>query len=531
MPSQLLRTALSTKGPQIACLNRLVKSIRNYTSFPQNQAWHSVMASQTPKMYDAIVIGSGQSGSPLATTLQKAGKNTAMIEATHCGGCCINEGCTPTKTLIASGRIAYLARRAADYGVHNGGPITVDMQKVRQRKRDIVQSWEAGSRKRLTDGGVDLMMGRAEFVEEKTIRVKLNDGGEVTVKAELVFVNVGERPAIPKLEGLDEVIKQMPDRILDSTSVQELGEVPQGLIVLGGGVIGLEFAQLLSRLGAKVDIVQRNERLMPREDPDLSEAMKEMMEGEGVKVRCSTQALKISSSDKSSLTLSIRSSAGDAELKGSHVLLAVGRQPNTDTLNLSATGVTLNKRGYVEVNEFLETNVKGIYALGDCKGPPAFTHVSYDDFRIVRDNLDLLLHPSASQLDRPIKPHSTEVRKRTTPAVTYTDPQFGHVGLRLHEIPADQRKNIKIAKMPMSYVARAIETDETRGLMKAVVNGETGEILGYSCLGIEGGELMAVVQMAMIGNVKWWQLREAVWAHPSLAESLNNLWGYLEDAP
>ncbi|KAF2436025.1 FAD/NAD(P)-binding domain-containing protein [Tothia fuscella] len=491
------------------------------------------MAPET-KVFDAIVIGSGQSGTPLATALVKSGRKTALVEKSHIGGCCINEGCTPTKTLIASGRAAYMARRGPGYGIPSHVDGAADMIKVRQRKRDIVSNWREGGEKRLKNAGVTVFMGDAKFVGEKEITVESDVGQEEVLKANLIFINVGERPAAPPLDGLEGVIATLPEKVLDSTSIQELGEVPESLIVLGGGYVGLEFAQLFQRLGSKVHVIQRAKQLLPREDPDLAESMKDILMEDGLKVHCSTEAKHITVDPlaQQPITLTTHSKLDDSTstVTGTHILLATGRRPNTDTLNLAASGVQTDSTGYIPTNEYLETSVPGIYALGDCKGPPAFTHVSYDDFRVIRDNLDLLPYPSASSFGKPIKPHSINTRKSAIPYVCYTDPQLGHVGLHLHDIPTSERKNIQVAKMPMSYVARALETDESRGMMKAVVNGETGDILGFSCIGIEGGEIMAVVQTAMMGGLKWWDLREAIWAHPSLAESLNNIWGYLEDA-
>jgi pyruvate/2-oxoglutarate dehydrogenase complex dihydrolipoamide dehydrogenase (E3) component len=489
------------------------------------------------RIYDAIVIGSGQAGTPLATTLASAGKKTALVEKSHVGGCCINEGCTPTKTMIASGRVAYLTRRAADYGISDGGDgnVKIDMKKVKKRRDDIVDSFREGSEKRLVTDGVDLLMGEARFVAEKEVEVTMNDGGNVRCKAKWIFLNTGERPHEPDLSGLKEVKSKAPDRVLDSTSIQALEELPESLIVLGGGYIGLEFAQLYQRLGSKVTVVQRTEQLLPHEDPDLANCLRDILLEDGLDIKCTTEATHISTSEEHPVTLDIRSSNnGDkAQIHGSHILIATGRVPNTDTLNLPATGLSTNGRGYLKVNDELETTVPGIFALGDVKGPPAFTHISYDDFRIVRDNLGLLPHPSSSTLDKPQLPHSLQARKALIPYVVFTDPQLGHVGLHEHDIPADSplrtSKRLKVTKMPMSYVARALEMDEARGMMKAVVDGETGQILGFSCLGIDGGEIMGVIQVAMMGGVKWWELREAVFAHPTLSESLNNLWGFLED--
>ena len=492
----------------------------------------------TTQHFDAIIVGSGQGGGPLSTALSKAGQKTALIEREHIGGTCINEGCTPTKTLIASGRVAYLTRRAADYGVTLPGPVGIDMAKVKRRRDAIVDQFRGGGERRLAAAdGVEVLMGTARFVGVKEVAVAMREGGEeVRCKAEWVFINVGERPVVPEIEGLEEVKGKVPERVLNSTSIQALEEVPRSLLVLGGGYVGLEFAQLFARLGSNVTIVQRGKRLLPREDPEVVEELRKILVEDGLKVICEAQATHISISDdvESPITLSVKSSATGAtsKHKGSHILLATGRRPNTDNLNLEATGLSTDKRGHISPLPDLSTEVPGIWSLGDVNAGPSFTHVSYDDFRIVRDNLGLLPNPSSSSLDKPTS-RTREGREKILPYVVYTDPQLGHVGLHAHDIPASSplrtEKRLKVAKMPMSWVARALETDETRGMMKAVVDGESGEILGFTCLGIEGGEIMSVVQMAIMGGVKWWNLREAIWAHPTLAESLNNLWGSLED--
>lgn len=496
------------------------------------------------KHYDALILGSGQGGTPLATAFAKAGRKTCLVERAHIGGCCINEGCTPTKTMIASGKVAYLARRREEYGVHfrssaagiegeegggaegggESGGVWTDMKKVRQRKREMVESFRAGSERRLGAAGVDVLRGEAAFVGPKTVRIRMEDPAEeeeVVVSSELVFINSGERPAKPKIEGLDGI---EPARVLDSTSIQELDEVPGHLIVLGGGYIGLEFGQLFRRLGAQVTIVQRSGQVIPREDPDIAECMLDILRGGGITVHLSTEAVRLSSED-STITLHTKSPDGTTSLIfGSHLLLAAGRVPNTDHLSLPVAGIETTPRGHIVVNPRLETNIPGIYALGDVKGPPAFTHVSYDDFRIVRDNLLSVPFPSAPDQ------RTTAARVAHTPYVVYTDPQLGHVGMHERQIRSQHPgRKIKVAKMPMEYVARALEMGETRGMMKAVVDADTGEILGFTCLGVEGGEIMSVVQVAMMGGLRWEGLREAVFAHPTLAESLNNLWGFLEE--
>lgn len=485
------------------------------------------MSSPTPTPYDVLILGSGQGGTPLATAFANAGKTVALIERSHIGGCCINEGCTPTKTMIASGRVAYLARRAAkDYGVHVGsdGNVKVDMQKVRQRKRDIVESFRGGSERRLKGvKGLDVLMGEARFAGSKTVEVKMAESGEVkSAKGEIVVLNVGERPVKPNLSGIEEVDSS---RVLDSTSVQELGEVPKHLLVLGGGYIGLEFGQLFRRLGAEVTIIQRGGQPLAREDEDIAAKMLEILREDGIMVHLNSTASKLSKSSDSDLPISleVKTTNGSQTISGSHILFAAGRTPNTDTLNLSATGVETGPRGHVKCNASLETNIEGIYALGDVKGGPAFTHVSYDDSRVLKHNLITNPNPPAASV-KTITPRETK-----TPYVVYTDPQLGHIGLHERELRKNRpERKIQVAKMPMEWVARALETDETRGMMKGIVDADTGEILGFTCLGIEGGEIMSQVQMAMYGGLKYWDLQAMCIAHPSYAESLNNLWAYLE---
>ena len=421
--------------------------------------------------------------------------------------------------MVASGRVAYLARRAADYGVHvpggQDGAILVDMEKVRRRKRDIVTSFRTGGEARARSAGIDVLFGQGSFRDSKTLSVKGQDGSEKLVTAKSFFICTGERPAKAQLGGIDAVDRS---RVLDSTSIQELDSVPSHLICLGGGVIGLEFSQLFRRLGATVTIIQRSSRLVPREDPEIAECLRNILEQDGIHVHLDASATQVRSSPSSPIQVSVLGKDGlEQTVSGSHLLVAAARIPNTDMLNLSGAGVVTDKRGYVMCNDRLETNVPGIYAMGDVKGPPAFTHISYDDFRILQANV----------LDGASTIRTTT--DRLVPSVTYTDPQLGHVGLREHEARTKfPDRKIQTAKMPMEYVARAIETEETRGMMKAVVDASTGEILGFTCLGIEGGEIMSIVQTAMMGGVTWQKLRDAVWAHPTLAESLNNLWGFLE---
>ena len=457
--------------------------------------------------YDVIVIGAGQAGVPLATTLARAGRNTALIEREHVGGTCINEGCTPTKTMVASAKVAYFDRRSADYGVHDG-QVSVDMVKVRQRKRDIVESFRSGGERRLHDAGVDLIMGEARFTGPKELEVNLNgDGKTLRLTAENIFINVGARPANPPVEGLDSV------PTLNSTTIMELDALPDHLLVLGGGYVGLEFAQMFRRFGSAVTVVQRGPQILSREDADVAEAVAEIMRQDGVGVLLQTQAQRAEQTGDEKIRLTVSGPEGESTLSGSHLLVAAGRPPNTDKLNLEAAGVETDRRGQIRVNGRLETNVEGVYALGDVKGGPAFTHISYDDFRIIRTNL--------------LEGGDATISGRKVPYTVFIDPQLGRAGLSEQEA-REQGHNVRVAKMPMSYVARAIEVDEPRGFMKAVVDADTDQILGCAILGVEGGEIAAMLQIAMIGEVPYTTLRDTIFSHPTLAESLNTLFAAME---
>ena len=454
-----------------------------------------------PENYAAIIIGAGQAGSPFSTTLAQAGWQTALIEKEHVGGTCVNEGCTPTKTMVASARVAYLARRAADYGVL-AGPVTVDMAKVRQRKRAMVDRFRNSSQRHIEQTeGVDLLFGEARFVGPKTVEVQLNDGGVRQLTADKIFINTGGRPVNPSIEGLD----RLP--VLNSTTIMELDVLPEHLLVLGGGYIGLEFGQMFRRFGSRVTIIQRGERLLAREDADVAEAVAQILREDGIEVLLNTNTLRAAQIN-GQIQLTLKTPAGERALAGSHLLIAAGRAPNTDRLNLAAAGVQTNEQGFIQVNERLETNAPGIYALGDVKGGPAFTHISYDDFRILRTNL--------------LQGGNATTANRLVPYTVFIDPQLGRVGLTEEEARAQGRAYC-IAKLPMSHVARALEVDETRGFMKAIVDAETGQILGAAILGLEGGEVMTVLQMAMLGRVPYTTIRDSVFAHPTLSEALNNL--------
>jgi pyruvate/2-oxoglutarate dehydrogenase complex dihydrolipoamide dehydrogenase (E3) component len=456
--------------------------------------------------YDAVVIGSGQGGNPLARALAYSGRRTALVEREHVGGTCINEGCAPTKTMIASAKVAYLDHRSADYGVRDG-PVSVDMKKVRQRKREIVDSFRNGGERRLERAGVDLIPGEATFAAPEELAVRLTEGGTLRLTAGNVFINVGARPSSPPVEGLDSV------PALNSTTVMELDEVPEHLLVLGGGYVGLEFAQMFRRFGSEVTILQRGPQLLSREDADVAGAVADLLREDGVEVLLETRTERAGQSARGRIELAVRTPQGERELEGSHLLVAAGRTPNTDTLGLNAAGVETDEKGFIRVNERLATNVAGIWALGDVKGGAAFTHVSYDDFRVIKANL--------------IDGADATTYGRLIPYTLFTDPQLGRVGLSETEA-REQGRDVLVAKMPMSHVSRAVEVDEERGMIKAVVDAGSHRILGAAVLGIEGGEVAAMIQIAMMGKLPYTVLRDGIFAHPTLSESLNNLFATLE---
>lgn len=441
---------------------------------------------------DAIILGSGQGGNPLAVALSNAGKKTALIERKHIGGTCVNEGCTPTKTMAASARVAYLARRGADYGV-NVPSVSVSMQRVRERKRAIVDTARTGGEKRLAGANVEVIRGEGRFVGPKTVFVNGR-----TLEAEWIFIDTGQRSATPQIEGIANV------PLLDNTSVMELGELPEHLLVLGGGYIGLEFGQMFRRFGSEVTLIHTGHQLLDHEDADVAEEVKKILTEDGIEVLLNANTTQASGS----VELQVQIQGKTRTLKGSHLLIAAGRTPNTDALDLKAAGIAMDARGFVRVNEFLETSVSGVYALGDVNGGPAFTHISYDDYRIVKANL--------------LDGESRTTRNRFVPYTLFIDPQLGCVGLTEAEA-RKLGKKIRVAKMPMTSVARALETDETRGFMKIVVDAQTEQILGAAVLGIEGGEIMSMIEIAMMGGLKYSALQSATLAHPTLAESLNNV--------
>ena len=460
----------------------------------------------TPERFDAIIIGSGQGGNPLAEALIAAGKKTAMIERQDVGGTCINRGCSPTKTMVASARVAYLARRGNDYGV-NLGSIAVDMGRVRERKRAIVSTFRESREKRLANVHADLVRGEASFVGPRQLRVALRDGGDRRLTAAQIFIDTGTRSAVPSIPGLDTVPH------LDNDSIMELGRLPEHLVVLGGGYIGVEFSQMFRRFGSKVTVIQRGPQLLGEEDEDVVTEVAKILRQDGIEILLNARTEKITQANGGiRLELTVEGKARTVD--GSDLLLATGRVPNTEALKPAAGGIETDERGFIRANERLETTAPGVYVIGDVKGGPQFTHISYDDYRILKTNL--------------LDGGQRTTRDRMVPYAVFMDPQLGRVGMTEKEAQKSGRK-IRVARMPMTSVARALEVDETRGLMKAIVDADTEEILGATVLGIEGGEVMSVFQMAMMGRLKYSVLHDAIFAHPTLAESLNNLFLHFDD--
>ena len=453
------------------------------------------------KRYDAIVIGSGQGGNPLCHKLADHGWRVALIEKAHLGGTCINSGCTPTKTMVASAQVAHYARNAARWGVESG-EVRVDLPSVVRRKDTIVESFRSGQQRNVDKRpNLDLYRGHGRFTGPHRIQV-----GEETLESERIFIDTGTRTDIPRIEGLSTV------PYLTNSTLMDLQEVPEHLIVLGGGYIGLEFGQMYRRFGSNVTVIHRGDQLLTREDPDIAAELQRALGAEGIEFILNATTTAVGQAN-GKIILSLEGnplpSGGPARsISGSHLLIAAGRRPNTDDLGLEQAGVETDQRGFVRVNRRLETNVPGIWALGDVKGGPAFTHISYNDFQILYANL--------------IEEKDLGVDRRIVPYSVFTDPQLGRVGMTETEARAKGHA-LKIGKIPMSWVARAIERDETAGMMKLVVDAATDRILGAAILALEGGELVQMLGVLMLADLPYTLLKGAVYIHPTLAEGFFTL--------
>ncbi len=460
------------------------------------------------KEFDAIVIGAGQAGVPLAKKLALAGFKTVLIERRWVGGTCVNDGCTPTKAMVASARMAYMAGRSHDLGVDIPS-FKVDLKKIVARKNKIVEQFRGGSVAGIEKTeNLTLIYGEAKFKDDHTIYVNGNDGSFENYTAAHIFINTGAAPVIPDIEGLNDI------SYLTSTTILDLDEVPEHLLIVGGGYVGLEFGQMFKRFGSKVTLLEKSPSMMPKEDDDVCVVMTDIFKEDGIDVLTETKAVKFDKVSDGRIKVTVDHKGKEATHTCSHVLLASGRKPQTETLGLENTSIECDDHGHIKVNEFLETKVKNVYALGDVKGGPAFTHISYNDYVVVLNNI--------------LEGRKVSIKGRMVPYCMFTDPQLGRIGITEHEAE-EQGINYLVAKIPMKNVARAIETAETRGFMKAVVDKESKQILGATIIGAQGGELMTVLQMAMMGKITYEEIRYAIFAHPLYAESLNNLFMSIHD--
>lgn len=455
--------------------------------------------------FDAIVIGSGQGGNPLAKKMAEKGWKTAMIEQRYLGGTCINDGCTPTKAMIACAKVAHTVFHSKLWGIHSHG-LTVDLPFIVARKNNIVEQFREGTAKGLQTDGVTLFMGSATFTGNKTIKVTGHKGEENILTADHIFINTGTTPNIPPIPGLNEV------PYFTSTTILDEVVIPKSLIILGGSYIALEMGQLYKRLGSAVTIIETSPQLVAKEDPDVAAVIKKMLESEDLQIYTGTQTERISKTGKT-IQVDIVTGTNRETLTGTHLLIATGRKPQTPALQLQHTNILTDEKGYIQVNDQLETTEPGVYAIGDVKGGPAFTHISYNDHLIIYKNL--------------FENATFSVKSRQVPYCMFTDPQLGRIGITEKEAKK-QGIPVKVACLSMDKVARAIETGQTRGFMKALVHEHTDAILGAAIIGPEGGEIMSLLQMAMLGGITASQVREMVFAHPLYAESLNNLFMTLE---
>ena len=452
--------------------------------------------------YDAIVIGTGQAGPSLAVRLAGTGMKVAIIERKRFGGTCVNNGCIPTKTLVASARTAHVARRAGDYGVTIRSSIAVDMKKVKMRKDAVVRQSSEGLEKWLKNTqNLTVMEGQARFADAHRVRV-----GDDLLEADKFFINVGGRASVPPFRGIDEV------RYLNNSTMMDVDFLPEHLIVIGGSYVGLEFAQMYRRFGSEVTVVERGPRLIHREDEDVSENIKTILEGEGIKIRLGAECIGFEKrGDK--VAVQVDCSSGDKTVIGSHILLAVGRVPNTNDLGLEHAGIKVDKRGYIQVDDQLRTNVPGIYALGDCNGRGAFTHTAYNDYEIVAANL--------------LDGDQRRVSDRITAYALYIDPPLGRAGMTEAEVRKSGRKAL-IGKRPMTQVGRAREKGETDGFMKVLVDAETKKILGASLLGIECDEVIHSILDVMYANAPYTVIQRAMHIHPTVTELIPTMLGELK---
>jgi len=453
-----------------------------------------------PERFEVLILGSGFGGKLLAWHMARSGRRTAVVERRWIGGSCPNIACLPSKNEIWSARVADLTHHAAQFGSITG-PVRIDMAKVRQRKRDMVDREIALHLQNYKASGAELIMGTGRFVAPKTLEVQLNDGGTRVLAGDQVFLNIGTHAVIPGVPGLEAA------RPLTHIEALELDYVPSHLVVLGGGYVGLELAQAYRRFGSRVTVIESGAQLMAREDPDVADEMQRILSDEGMGFLIAAETLDVHGRSGEEISVTVRTTSGEQKIEGSDILVAAGRVPNTAGIGLEEVGVELDARGYIRVNERLETNASDVWAIGECAGSPQFTHVSIDDFRIIRDNL---AGAQRSTCDRLV------------PYCMFTEPPLARVGLSESEA---QRQGVtaRVARLPMSAVRRTATTDETQGYMKVLVGGSDDRILGFAMIGAEAGEVMAAVQTAILAELPYSRLRDAIIAHPTMAEGLSDL--------
>jgi pyruvate/2-oxoglutarate dehydrogenase complex dihydrolipoamide dehydrogenase (E3) component len=453
----------------------------------------------SPEQVEVLILGSGQGGKLLAWQMAQSGRRTTVVERRWVGGSCPNIACMPSKNEVWSARVAYLAHHAGQFGTI-AGPVETDMAAVRQRKRDMVNREIELHLQNYRASGAELIMGSGRFVAPKTLEVHLDDGSSRQLVGERVFLNVGTHAAIPAIPGLKEA------RPLTHIEVLELDHLPTHLIVLGSGYVGLEMAQAYRRFGSRVTMIEAGPRILGREDRDIAETVQQILSDEGIQFVVAAESIGVWGRSGEAVGLTVRTAQGERTIEGSDILVATGRVPNTKGIGLEEAGVALDDRGYIQVNDRLETSAPDVWAIGECAGSPQFTHVSVDDFRIIRDNL---------------AGRNRNTRDRLVPYCLFTDPPLARVGLSESEAQA-QGIAVRVARLPMSTVFRTEATDEKQGFMKALVDADDC-IVGFTMIGSEAGEVMATVQTAMLAKLPYPRLRDAVIAHLTMAEGLGPL--------
>ena len=447
--------------------------------------------------YEIVVIGSGEAGKHLTWNLAQAGHRTAVVERKYIGGSCPNIACLPSKNVIRSAKANWFARHGGEYGIQTG-PVSTDMRGVFNRKRNMVAGEVQFHLDRFKSTGAELIRGEARFIAPKTVEVRLNEGGARTITGDRVFLDLGSRASIPDTPGL------VAARPMTHVEALDLERLPEHVIVLGGGYVGLELAQALRRFGCRVTVVERGPQIAAAEDPDVVQALLENFTSEGIEVLLDTHVREVQGLSGQRVRVVVENSHERQAIEGTDLLVAIGRTPNTQGIGPEAAGIELDARGYIKVNERLETTAPGVWAVGDCAGSPQFTHVAFDDFRVVRDNLS---------------GGNRTTRDRLIPFCMFTDPELARVGL--NETEAKKRGiAYRLVKMPMAAVLRAVTLGEARGFIKMLIEAESDRILGFTALGVEASEMMAAVQTAMLGRLPYTVLRDAIFTHPTMAEGL-----------